>query len=84
MSYIGRLQSISFDMYKSPLPFGFIMHHTLHWISSVSLIMTGLAIALITSPHLVTQSVLVMGLSIGQARSRFLLLYLQPSQSTYG
>jgi hypothetical protein len=84
MSYSGRLQSVSFDMYKAPSPLGFIMQQNLHWISSGSLIMIGLAIALIASPHLVTHSVLVLGLSVGQARSRLLLLFLQPRQSAEG
>jgi hypothetical protein len=43
-----------------------------------SLIMTGSAITLIASPHLVTHSVLVLGLSTGRARRRLLLLYLYP------
>jgi hypothetical protein len=81
MSYIGRLQSISFDTYKEPSPLGFTMQQTLHWTSSGSLILNGLAIALIASPHLVTHSILVSGLSVGRGRSRLLLLYLQPRQS---
>jgi hypothetical protein len=40
------------------------------------LIPTGLVIALITSPHLVTHLVLVPGLSVGRARSKLPLLYL--------
>jgi hypothetical protein len=57
MSYIGRMQSISFDTYRAPSPFGFTMQHNLHWTSSGSLILTGLAITLIASPHMVTHSV---------------------------
>jgi hypothetical protein len=30
MSYIGKLQSVSFDMYRAPSPLGFIMQQTLH------------------------------------------------------
>jgi hypothetical protein len=70
MSYIGRLQSVSFDTYRAPSPLGFTMQQTLHWTSSGSLILTGMAITLITSPHLVTHSVLVLGLSVGRARSK--------------
>jgi hypothetical protein len=69
MSYIGRMQSISFDTYIEPSPLGFIMQHNLHWTSSGSLILTGLTITLIASPHMVTHSVLVLGLSVGRARS---------------
>jgi hypothetical protein len=75
MSYIGRLQSISFNTYRAPSPLGFTMQHNLHWTSSGSLILTGLVITLIASPHMVTHSVLVPDLSVGQARSRLLLLY---------
>jgi hypothetical protein len=78
MSYIGKMQSVSFDTYMTPSLFGFTMQQTLHWTSSGSLILTGMAIALITIPHLATHSVLVVGLSVGQERSRMLLLYLQP------
>jgi hypothetical protein len=60
MSYIGRLQSVSFDTYRAPSPLGFIMQQTLHYISSGLLILTRLAITLIASPHLVTHSVLVL------------------------
>jgi hypothetical protein len=77
MSYIGRLQSVSFDTYREPSPLGFTMQQTLHWTSLGSLILIGMAIALITSPHLVTHSVLVLGLYVGQARSMLLFLYLQ-------
>jgi hypothetical protein len=84
MSYIGRMQSVSFDPYKEPSPLGFTMQQALHWTSSDSLIMTGLVIELIASSHLVTHSILVSSLSIGQARSRLWLLYLQPRQSTEG
>jgi hypothetical protein len=70
-----RLQSVSFDTYREPSPLGFIMQHTLHYISSYLLVLTGMAIALITSPHLVTHSVLVPGLSVGRARSKMPLLY---------
>jgi hypothetical protein len=76
MSYIGRLQSVSFDTYREPSPFGFIMQQTLHRISSGSLILTGLVIKMIASPHLVTHSVFVPGLSIGRARSKLSFLYL--------
>jgi hypothetical protein len=65
MNYIGRLQSVSFDTYKAPSPLGFTIQQTLHWTSSSSLILTRLDIALITIPHLVNHSVLVMALSIG-------------------
>jgi hypothetical protein len=82
MSYIGKLQSVSFDTYRAPSPLGFIMQQTLHYISLVLLIPTGLAIALIASPHLVTHSVLVPGLSVGRARSKLPFLYLHPRQST--
>ena len=84
MSYIGKLQSVSFDTYMEPSPLGFIMQQTLHYISLGLLILTGLAIALIAIPHLVTHSVLVSGLSVGRARSKLLLLYLQSRQSTEG
>jgi uncharacterized membrane protein len=84
MSYIRKLQSVSFDMYRAPSHLGFIMQHNLHYISLGLLIPTGLAIALITSPHLVTHSVLVLSLSIGQERSKFSFLYLQSRQSTEG
>jgi hypothetical protein len=77
MSYIGKLQSVSFDTYREPSPLGFIIQQTLHYISLVLLILTGLVIALITSPHLVTHLVLVLGLSIGRARSKLPFLYLQ-------
>jgi hypothetical protein len=30
MSYIGKLQSVSFDTYRAPSPLGFIMQQTLH------------------------------------------------------
>jgi hypothetical protein len=70
MSYIGRLQSVSFDTYREPSPLGFIMQQTLHWTSSGSLILTGMAITLIASPHLVTHLVLVLGLSVGRERSK--------------
>jgi hypothetical protein len=69
MSYIGRFQSVSFDTYKEPSPLGFNMQQNLHWISSGSLMLIGLVIELIESPHMVTYSVLVPGLSIGRARS---------------
>jgi hypothetical protein len=39
--------------------------------------MTGLAIALIVTPHMVSHVVLVPGLSIGRERSGLLFLYLQ-------
>ena len=84
MSYIGRSQSVSFDTYRDPSPLGFTIHQTLHWTSSGSLILTRLAITLITSPHLVTHSVLLPSLSVGRSRSMLLLLYLQPKQSTEG
>jgi hypothetical protein len=82
MSYIGRMQSISFDRYKAPSPLGFIMQHNLHYIASGSLILTGLVITLFTNPHLVTHSVFFLGLSIGRARSKFLFLFLQSRKST--
>jgi hypothetical protein len=84
MSYIGKMQSVSFDTYRAPSPLGFIMQQTLHYISSGLLISTGLEIALIASPHLVTHLVLVWGLSIGRERSKLLLLYLQPRESIEG
>jgi hypothetical protein len=70
MSYIGKLQSVSFDPYRAPSPLGLIMKQTLQYISLGLLILTGLVIELIVSPHMVTYSVLVPGLSIGQARSK--------------
>jgi hypothetical protein len=76
MSYIGKLQSVSFNMYMAPSPLGFTMQQSLYWTSSGSLILTVLAIALIASPHLVTHSILVSGLSVGRERSRLLLLYI--------
>jgi hypothetical protein len=84
MSYIGRMQSVSFNTYREPSPLGFIMQQksTLYLISL--LILTGLAITLIASPHMVTHSVLVLGLSVGRARSKLPFLYLQPRQSTEG
>jgi hypothetical protein len=84
MSYIGKLQSISFDTYRAPSPLGFIMQQTLHYISLGLLILAGLAITLIAIPHLVTHSVLVMGLSVGRARSKIPFLYLQSRHSTEG
>jgi hypothetical protein len=56
MSYIEKMQSVSFDTYRAPSPLGFIMQQTLHYISSGLLIPIGLGITLITSPHLVTHS----------------------------
>jgi hypothetical protein len=82
MSYIGRLQSVSFDTYRTSSPMGFIFQQTLHYISSGLLILIGMEIKLIASPHLVTHSVLVSGLSIGRERRNFPFLYLQPRQST--
>jgi hypothetical protein len=79
MSYVGRMQSVSFDMYRAPSPLGFIMQQTLHYISSGLLILTGLAIALIAIPHMDTHSVLVPGISVGRARSKMSLLYIQSS-----
>jgi hypothetical protein len=84
MSYVGRMQSISFNTYREPSPLGFTMQKNLHWTSLGSLILTGLVIALIASPLLVTHSVLVLSLSVGRERSRLLLLYIQPRQSTKG
>jgi hypothetical protein len=84
MSYIGKLQSISFDTYRGPSPLGFIMKQTLHYISSVLLIPTRLAIALIASPHLVTHLVLVLGLYVGRTRRKLPLLYIQLRQSIKG
>jgi len=69
-SHDQESQSVSFDTYRDPSPLGFTIHHTLHWTSSDSLILIGLAIALIASPHLVTHSVLVLTLSVGRARSK--------------
>jgi hypothetical protein len=65
MSYIGRMKSVSVDMYKAPSPLGFTMQQNLHWTSLGSLILTGLEVALITSPYLVTHSVLVPSLFVG-------------------
>jgi hypothetical protein len=76
MSYIGRIQSVSFDTYKAPSPLGFTIQKNLHCTSSGSLILTGMAITLIASPHMVTHSNLVLGLFVARARSRFLLLYI--------
>jgi uncharacterized membrane protein len=76
MSYIGKMQSVSFDTYRAPSPLGLVMQQTLHYISLVLLIPTGLVIKLIASQHLVTHSVLVLGLSVGQARSKLQFLYL--------
>jgi hypothetical protein len=84
MSYIGRLQSVSFDRYRAPSTLGFTMQQTLHWTSSFSLILTGLAIALIASPHWVTHSVLVLGLYVGRIRSKMLLLYIQSEEEYRG
>jgi hypothetical protein len=84
MSYIRRMQSVSFDTYKAPSALGFIMQHNLHWTLASSLILIGLAIALITSLHLVTHSVLVPSLSIGQGRSNMLFLYLHLRKSIEG
>jgi hypothetical protein len=84
MRYIGRLQSVSFDTYRAPSPLSFIMQQNLHYISSGLLILTGLAITLIASPHVVTHSVLVLGLYVGRSRSKIPLLYLQSRQSTEG
>jgi hypothetical protein len=84
MSYIGKLQSVSFDTYRAPSPLGFNMQQNLHYISLGLLILTGLAIALITSPHMVTHSVLLLGPSIGRARRKLPFLYLQPRQSIEG
>jgi hypothetical protein len=74
MSYIGRMQGVSFDTYREPSPLGFIMHRTLHCTSSGSLILTG---SLIASPHLVTHLVLVLGLSVGRERSKLLLFSVE-------
>jgi hypothetical protein len=82
MSYIGRLQIVSFDTYKEPSPLGFIMKHTLHYISMGLLFLTRLVIALIASPHLVTHSVLVPGLFVGRTRSKHLFLYIQSRKTT--
>jgi hypothetical protein len=71
MSYIGKMQSVSFDMYRAPSPLGFIMQQTLHYISLGLLIPTGLAIALITSPHLVTHSVLVWAYLLVEQEASF-------------
>jgi hypothetical protein len=79
MSYIGRIQIVSFNTYREPSPSRFTMQQTLHWTSMGSLILTRFAIELITSPHLVTHSILILSLSVGQARSNMLFLYLQLS-----
>jgi hypothetical protein len=76
MSYIGRLQSVSFDTYRAPSPLGFIMQQILHYISSSLLILNGLATTLIAIPHLVTHSVLVSGLYVGRERNKLPLLYI--------
>jgi hypothetical protein len=77
MSYIGRMQSVSFDTYRAPSPLGFIMQQTLHYILSCLLILTRLAITLIASPHLVTHSVLVPSLFVSRARSKPPFVYIQ-------
>jgi hypothetical protein len=84
MRYIGRMQSVSFDMYRAPSPFGFIMKQNLHYISWGLLILTRMAITLIASPHLVTHSVFIPGLSIDRARRKLPLFYLQPRKSKEG
>ena len=84
MGYIGKLQSVSFDTYRAPSPFEFIMQQTLPYISLGLLILIGLVIALIASPHLVTHSVLVPGLSVGRERSKLPFLYLQLRRSIEG
>jgi hypothetical protein len=84
MSYIERMQSISFNTYMETSPLGFIMQQALHYISLGLLILTGLAIALITSPHLVTHSVLVPGLSIAQEIRKLPIHYLQPRKVQRG
>jgi hypothetical protein len=60
---------------QGTITFGIHYSATLHWTSLGSLIIIGLEIALITSPHLVTHSVLVLGLFFGQTRSMLLFLY---------
>jgi len=60
------------------------MQQSLHEISLGLLILTGMVIALIVSPHLVTHLVLVLGLSAGQARSKLPLIYIQLRKSTEG
>jgi hypothetical protein len=84
MSYIARMQIISFDTYKETSPLGFSMKQNLHWTSLGSLILIGLATTLIASPDLVTHSVWIQGPYVGRTRSMLLLLYLQPRQSTKG
>jgi hypothetical protein len=84
MNYIGKMQSVSFDMYRAPSPLGFIFQQTLHYISLGLLIQTGLVIALIASPHMVTHSVLVLGLFVVRARRKLPFLYLQARKSTKG
>jgi hypothetical protein len=64
------------------ITFGIHYAATLHYISSGLLILTGLAIALITSPHLVTHSVLVPGLSVGRERSK-LAISLSSAEAEY-
>jgi hypothetical protein len=84
MSYIGRMQSVSFNTYRAPSPLGFTMQQNLHWTSSGSLILTRLAITLIASPHLVTHSVLVLAYLLVEQEAKLLFLYLQSRQSTEG
>ena len=84
MRHIERMQSISFDTYMAPSPLGFIMQQTLLYISSSLLILIGLEITLIASPHLITHSVLVPSLSVSREISKMPLLYLQLRQSTEG
>jgi hypothetical protein len=84
MSYIGRMKSVSFDTRREPSPLGFIIYQNLHYISLGSLILTKLTMELIESPHLVTHSVLILGLSFGRSRSRMLFLFLQLRQSREG
>jgi hypothetical protein len=69
---------------QGTITFGIHYATNLHYISLGLLIPTGLVITLIASPHLVTHSVLVPGLSVGRARSKLPFLYLQPRQSTEG
>jgi len=84
MTYIGRLQNVSFDMYRVPSPFVFTIQQNFHWTSSGSVILNGLETTLITSPHMVTHSIWVSGPFVGRERSRLLFIYIQLRQSTKG
>ena len=84
MSYIGKFHSVSFDTYRAPSPLVFTMQQNFYSTSSGSLILTGMETTLITSPHMVTHSVWVLGPYVGRARSRLPFLYIQLRQSTKG